>query len=166
MEYSHRTIIRHLGVATALLSLPFFLGSTGEVMVWFQNKWLFFGILLSAACSIGYLADRLVRMQWIAAWILKFMRKIPFSEPALDPEQFQKIIKSLSYTENLIYLWGSCSRCVAYWGTGFLIFFIFLFIWPLYDSTLAYIVVLIYFSILAASLASAIAVFIFLLRNY
>lgn len=166
MDYSHRTVIRHLAVAAALLSLPFFLGPSGEAWVWLKEHALYFGLVLACATLVGLGADLLVRRHILARWILILAGQAPaaLTDLTSDPGALQSHAKKLGYSARLFLLWGSCSRCVAYWISGALTALTFYWIWPYGDSDWSYLLVLLYFSMLAASLAAGLVVILYLLR--
>ncbi|MEQ9365831.1 MAG: hypothetical protein RIF32_16430 [Leptospirales bacterium] len=147
MEFTHRTVLRHAAVFTALVLLPFAMMTGSDAVQWYQRHAVFFVALALSGFVIGLGASLMVRRGYPAQWI------------ADPPEK----LSDLAYLRRLLYQWASCSRCVAYWLAAGAIGVLSWIFWPIAGHNLwALVLRTMYFAVMGGSLAGAVAVLLYL----
>lgn len=157
MDYTPRTLIRHAALFALLLSVPAW--SNPAWTDWFVTHAAFFAPLLGLAAALGLVANQLARRAILSrAWLRLVARLL--RRPALLRRAAKPETKAPRLVE-WVYLWSSCSRCIAYWS-GLALGFTFAWVlWPWNAGWTAWLP-RVYFGLLAASAASSFAIAAFL----
>ena len=143
MQYTHRTVFRHLivfGLVAYIITSR--QASMETALNWYRFHWLFFSTLFLFSLVFGWFADNLVRARIPADWICR-------------PQP--------SFLRDLACKWAGCSRCVSYWTAGLVGFGYSFVLGPATTGNNPWIAGLV-FGLMSASLAAAAAVAHYLWR--
>lgn len=144
MDFGFRTAFRHFGIAGLLAGTLLTAFGPDVVWFWLRSNLVFFASWFVLTVGLGLFADTAVRWEWVDR-LLSNMRDNKQGEPSRAEELFRK--------------WGSCSRCVGYWGGGLFSFTAAALYFPSwFPGSL-------FFMFLGASLATGIAVSAYLWRT-
>ncbi len=144
MDYWHRSILRHAGVGLALLILPLAFMEAPDARLWYTAHAAFLLGLLATGGSMALLAWQALRLRIPLSWIA-------------DAETIATPGKQ-TYWQRLWITWASCARCMSFWfGTASGVLFALLF-WPVPAETgWALALRTMYFAMICASFAAALA---------
>jgi hypothetical protein len=160
MDYTPRTLIRHLALFALLMSVPAW--SNPAWLLWFANHIGFYAVLLPLAVGAGLVADWLAREGILGrAWLRLVARLLR------RPTLLRRAANATVATPrpiNWVYLWAACSRCIAYWSAFALGFALAWALWP-WNAGWTMWLPRVYFGLVSASAASSVAVGAFLFRE-
>lgn len=113
MQYTPRTLIRHLLILALLIAVTVRLAP--DWLNWVSSRLLFLCILFALAIVIGFAAHWLTTRRMIARQMLRLYAAWRGDARAIRPP-LPAFLRPLK-------LWGACSRCVSWWCGGFAGFF-------------------------------------------
>lgn len=153
-------------VAVVLLYFPFSLRPAAEVWNWYSRHLLYFFSCGLMAFIIGVLSHFLVKNKTPVIFFLKLFNISGQSELEDYKNNLLTInqLKLDYYQKQLVSLF-TCSRCLAWWfacATGCLISFIY---WPNYQIWWHTTIMLVFFSVLFASVGALVAVLTYFLQK-
>ena len=160
MDYTPRTLLRHLLATLLLTAIPLRLAE--DWRLWLQRNAALLLLLFAGALFVGLLSDRLAESKALTRCLLRWL-----AGRRGQPRLLRRLHRDRGELRGgwrLAYLWASCSRCLAWWlgglcgallGLGFALTWQREQVW----------IMSLFYGLLASSLASLCAVTAFLLRE-